>query len=153
MSKIPDEVLQELATNLSRLRPKDPERRKLVERTASIFNCSTKTVHRQLARLRGPRKYTRSDHLSPRGRTEADFKHWVELIAAVKLATRNQKGRHLSTARAIEMVEEGVYIDDRFEQVPKGALRRSNCDRWMRQLGITVRNSLRPIPAVRFEAR
>jgi hypothetical protein len=152
MIKIPDEILQELANNLSLLRSRDPERRVLVNRTAFMFSCSCETVYRQLARLRRPRRCTRSDQGHPRSVTEADFKHWVEIVAALKFATRNQKGRHLSTDRAIELAEEGVYIDGRFEQIPKGALRRSNCDRWMRQLGISVRNSLRQSPAIRFEA-
>ena len=153
MLKIPDEILQELANNLARLKPRDPGRRGLVERTAFLFNCSIKTVHRQLARLRGPRSCTRSDQGHPRSVPEADLVRWVEIVAAVKIASRNRKGRHLSTERAIELAEEGVYLDGRFEQVPKGTLRRASCDRWMQKLGISIGNSLRQTPAIRFEAR
>ena len=38
MLKIPDEILQELANNLARLKPRDAQRRALVERTAVLFN-------------------------------------------------------------------------------------------------------------------
>ncbi len=90
MSKIPDEILLELADNLSKLRPKDAQRRRLVKRTAAMFGCSCETVYRQIARLRGPRQ---------------------------------------------------------------GILHRANCDRWMQRLGISIRQSLRQTPAVRFEAQ
>jgi hypothetical protein len=153
MIKIPEEILLELADNLSRLRARDAERRRLVKRTAAIFGCSCETVYRQIARQRGPRRCTRSDQGQPRQATEPDFRRWVEIVAAVKLATRNKKGRHLSTSRAIELAEEGVYLEGRFEQIPKGGLRRSNCDRWMHRLGISIRHSLRQTPAIRFEAR
>jgi hypothetical protein len=153
MIKIPDEILLELADNLSKLSPRDAQRCKLVERTAAMFGCSCETVYRQLAHLRGPRRCTRSDQGRPRGAMEADYKRWVEVVAAVKLATRNKKGRHLSTSKAIELAEEGVYLEGRFEQIPKGKLQRSNCDRWMQRLGISIHYSLRQTPAIRFEAR
>src|ERR671915_82086 len=102
--------------SLTRLAPRDPERCKLIERTALTFNRSQKTVYRQLAQLRGPRRCTRKDQGHPRHPVEVEFKRWVELVAAIKLATRNRKGRHLSTARAIELAEEGFYLEGRFEQ-------------------------------------
>ncbi len=145
--------LLELAGNLSKFRAREEERRRLVERTATMFGCSVETVYRQLARLRSPRRCTRSDQGRPRNAAESDFRRWVEIVAAVKLATRNKKGRHLSTGKAIELAEEGVYIEGRFEQIPKGKLLRSNCDRWMGRLGISIRHSLRQTPAIRFEAR
>jgi hypothetical protein len=153
MIKIPDEILLELADNLSKLRTRDAERRSLVMRTAAVFGCSCETVYRQLARLQGPRRCTRSDQGQPRQSTEPDFRRWVEIVAAVKLATRNKKGLHLSTSRAIELAEEGVYFEGRYEQIPKGRLQRSNCDRWMHRLGVSIRHSLRQTPAIRFEAR
>jgi hypothetical protein len=153
MTQIPGDVLAELRSNLARLAPRDPERCKLIERTALTFNRSQKTVYRQLAQLKGPRRCTRKDQGHPRHPVEAEFKRWVELVAAIKLATRNRKGRHLSTARAIELVEEGFYLEGRFEQIPKGLLKRSRCDRWMDKLGINLRHGLRPEPCVRFEAR
>jgi hypothetical protein len=153
MAKIPNEVLQELRNNLSRLRSRDPERRSLIKRTACLFNCSGASIYRQLAQLQRPKKCTRKDQGHARYPSEADFKRWVEIVAAIKLATLNQKGRHLSTKRAIELAEEGFYLEGRFEQIPKNALSRTSCDRWMRLLGINIRSSLRPAPCIRFEAK
>jgi hypothetical protein len=152
MIKIPDEILLELAEQLARLKPRDTERRRLIERTAHLLACSPKTVYRQVAKFHGPKRCTRADKGLPRRRPEADFKRWVEIVAAIKLATRNKQGRHLSTSRAIELAEEGVYLEGRFEQIPRGVFRRTCCDEWMRRLGISVRNSLRQTPAIRFEA-
>jgi hypothetical protein len=153
MPKIPNEVLQELRNNLSRLDPRSNERRKLVERTAFLFNCTEQTVYSQLRQLQTPKSYTRKDHGHTRYSVETDFKRWVEIVAAIKLATLNQKGRHLSTHKAIELAEEGFYLDGRFEQIPKGILSRPNCDRWMRMLGINTRSSLQPASCIRFEAK
>lgn len=48
------------------------------------------------------------------------FRRWIEMVAAIKLATLNRKGRHLSTAKAIALAEDGVYLEGRFEHIPKG---------------------------------
>lgn len=153
MAFIPTEVLHELGLNLSQLSSRDPERRRLVEQTATLFRCSQKTIYRQLAKLQILHACSRKDQGRPRHTIEADYKHWVEIVAALKLATRNQKGRHLSTAAAISLAEEGVSLDGRFEQIPKGVLTRSSCDRWMRQLGINIKSSIRQTPSIRFEAQ
>src|SRR6266511_1714145 len=138
MIKIPDEILLELAEQLARLKPRDTERRRLIERTAHLLACSPKTVYRQVAKFHGPKRCTRADKGLPRRRPEADFKRWVEIVAAIKLATRNKQGRHLSTSRAIELAEEGVYLEGRFEQIPRGVFRRTCCDEWMRRLGMGI---------------
>jgi hypothetical protein len=152
MTKIPGEALEELRSNLARLSRRDPERRKLVARTAFLFNRSEKTVYRQLAQLEGPKRCTRKDQGHTRYPVETEFRGWIEIIAALKLATLNRQGRHLSTAKAIELAEAGFYLEGRFQQIPNGVLKRSRCDRWMEKLGITLRQSLRPEPCVRFEA-
>ncbi len=51
------------------------------------------------------------------------------MVAAIKLAPLNRKGPHLSTAKAIALAEEGVYLEGRFEHLPQGVLKRSRCDR------------------------
>ena len=66
MTRIPDEILQELADKLARLKPRDAERRRLIERTAHLFACSPKTVYRQVAKFHGPKRCTRSDQGRPR---------------------------------------------------------------------------------------
>ncbi len=61
MPTIPGKVLEELRSNLAHLRLRDPERRKLVARTAFLFHRSEKTVYRQLAQLPGPKRCTRKN--------------------------------------------------------------------------------------------
>jgi hypothetical protein len=153
MPTIPGEVLEELRSNLAHLCLRDPERRTLVARTAFLFHRSEKTVYRQLAQLPGPKRCTRKDQGHARYPVESEFRRWIEMVAAIKLATLNRKGRHLSTAKAIALAEDGVYLEGRFEHIPKGALTRACCDRWMATLGITLRQRSRPEPCVRFEAQ
>lgn len=153
MAKIPNEVLQDLRDNLSRLSARDAERHKLIARTAFMFNCCEQTVYRQLARLDKLHKAVRRDHGHARYGVEADFKHWVEIVAALKLASLNKKGKHLSTAKALLLAEEGVYLEAKFEQIPPGVLSRSSCDRWMRNGGINIHSSLRQAACIRFEAQ
>lgn len=153
MPKIPNEVLQDLRDNLLRLSARDSERHKLIERTAFMFNCCKQTVYSQLSRIEKLHKVIRKDHGHTRYCEETDFKRWVEIVAAIKLATLNKKGRHLSTSKAISLAEEGFYLEARFEQIPKGVLTRSSCDRWMRSLGINIQGTLRQLPCIRFEAK
>ena len=87
MPKIPNEVLQDLRDNLLRLSARDSERHKLIERTAFMFNCSEKTVYWQLAQIDKLQKVVRKDHGHARYCEEIDFKRWVEIVAAIKLAT------------------------------------------------------------------
>ena len=152
MPTIPGEVLEELRSNLAHLRLRDPERRTWVARTAFLFQRSEKTVSRQLAQLPGPKRCTRKDQGHARYPVEREFRRWIEMVAAIKLATLNRKGRHLSTAKAIALAEDGVDLEGRFEHIPKGVLTRSRCDRWMGTLGMTLRHRSRPEPCVRFEA-
>jgi hypothetical protein len=103
MPTIPGEVLEELRSNLAQLRLRDPERRKLVARTAFLFHRSEKTVYRQLAQVVGPKRCTRKDQGHARYPVESEFRRWIEMVAAIKLATLNRKGQHLSTAKAIAL--------------------------------------------------
>jgi hypothetical protein len=98
MPTIPGEVLEELRSNLTHLRRRDPERRTLVARTAFLCQRSEKTVYRQLAQLPGPKRCTRKDQGHARYPVESEFRRWIEMVAAIKLATLNRKGRHLSVS-------------------------------------------------------
>jgi hypothetical protein len=80
MPTIPGEVLEELRSNLAQLRLRDPERRKLVARTAFLFHRSEKTVYRQLAQLPGPKRCTRKDQGHARYPVESEFRRWIEMV-------------------------------------------------------------------------
>ncbi len=76
------------------------------------------------------------------------------MVAALKLRTTNKKGRHLSTGRAIELMERyGVEVPDGLIKLPPGALTRQTADRYLRQWGYDHVRMTRAPPAVRFQAR
>ena len=55
----------------------------------------------------------RSDHGSTRAVPAAGMDRYAEIVAALKIRTSNKKGRHLSTARAIQLLEtDGVETPD-----------------------------------------
>ena len=55
----------------------------------------------------------RADRGQPRKVPLAELERWCEIIAALKLRTTNKKGRHLSTARALALIEEhGIETPD-----------------------------------------
>jgi hypothetical protein len=71
----------------------------------------------------------------------------------LKLRTTNGKRRHLSTQRAIALLEEhGVETPDGHVQAPIGVLRRATVDRHLLRWGYDQERMSRPPAAVRFEA-
>lgn len=61
-----------------------------------------------------------------------DLEYYCELIAALKLRTTNKAGRHLSTGRAIQLLEEyGVETQQGLVRAPAGSrqgpCRRAEC--------------------------
>lgn len=79
---------------------------------------------------------------------------YVEIVAALKIRTSNKKGRHLSTARAIRLLEEdGVETPEGLVRAPPGLLKRATVDRVLRASGLDHARVTRPIAAVRFQAK
>jgi hypothetical protein len=71
----------------------------------------------------------------------------------MKLRTMNGKGRHLSTARAIEILEEyGVETPEGWVRLPPGLLSKATANRYLRQWGYDHERITRPPAAVRFQA-
>ncbi len=76
------------------------------------------------------------------------------MIAAIKLRTANRKGRHLSTAGAVRLLEEyGVDTPGGFVQAPKGVLTTPTVNRYLNQWGYDRARLTREPAAVRFQAR
>jgi hypothetical protein len=67
---------------------------------------SSATVYRALQSLLKSRAVHRTDRGTPRVLPQAELERYCELIAALKLRTTNKQGRHLSTPRAIEILEQ-----------------------------------------------
>ena len=74
----------------------------------------------------------RADHGKPRLLPQTELECYCELIAVLKLRTTNKQGRHLSTGRAIELMEDyGVETAQGLVKLPKGLLRRPAVNRYL----------------------
>lgn len=85
---------------------------------------------------------------------QAEMERFCEVIAALKIRTTNKKGRHLSTARAIALLEEhGVETPDGEVRAAPGLLNRATVNRYLALWGYDHAHMTRAPAAVRFEAR
>jgi hypothetical protein len=83
----------------------------------------------------------------------SELELYYEVIAALKLRTTNKFGRHLSTSRAIQLLEEhGVKVGLGLIKVLPGLLCRQTVDRYVSRFRLDQVCLLREPPAVRFQA-
>jgi len=130
--QIPSDSLLQLRQRLERLSHKSPERAAQVAAMASLYGVSPATVYRALQDCKRPHAAHRVDHGKPRVLPAAELERYCELIAALKLRTTNKNGRHLSTRRAIELIEGyGVETPQGLVQAPKGLLTRPTVNRYL----------------------
>lgn len=152
-SPIPADSLLALRQRLDRLPPKSPERSTQVAATAELYGVSTDTVYRGLRAVRKPRAAHRTDFGKPRVLPKAELERYCELIAALKLRTTNKKGRHLSTRRAIELLEDfGVETPQGLIQVPQGLLSPTTVNDYLSRWHLDQPRLTRQPVAVRFQA-
>ena len=150
----PGEALIDLRRRLALLSPRDPARTEVMARAAEAYGVSVWTIYRALRELTRPKSVRRSDHGSTRAMPAAAMERYAEIVAALKIRTSNKKGRHLSTARAIRLLEEdGVETLDGLVRAPAGLLKRATVDRVLRASGLDHARVMRPIAAVRFQAK
>ncbi len=150
---IPVDSLLQLRQRLDRLPRKSPERATQIAAVADLYGSSVTTIYRALHVFQKPHAAHRADHGKPRLLPQAELARYCELIAALKLRTTNKKGRHLSTGRAIELMEDyGVETAQGLVKVPKGLLRRPTVNRYLSLLRLDQPHLLREPPAVRFQA-
>jgi hypothetical protein len=143
-----------LRRRLALLSARDPARTEVVARAAEAYGVSVWTIYRALRELTRPKSVRRSDHGSTRAVPAAGMERYAEIVAALKIRTANKKGRHLSTARAIRLLEEdGVETPDGLVRAPAGLLKRATVDRVLRASGLDHARVVRPIAAVRFQAK
>ena len=105
---IPTETLMGLRRRLATLPKRDPGRRGEVARIAELFGVSASTVYRALVSVRHPKGLRRADRGRPRATDATQMNRYCTIVAALKLRTTNDQGRKLSTARAIELLEDYV---------------------------------------------
>ena len=148
-----DETLVTLRGKLEELAPRSVERQHLLQDCADLHGVSVATVYRALREQFRPRSLYRRDRGRPRLVPQPDMERFCELVAAMKLRTTNQKGRHLSTGRALELlVEHGIETPDGLVQAPPGLLTRTTVNRYLKAWGLDDERMGRPPPAQRFQA-
>ncbi|KAF1053483.1 MAG: hypothetical protein GAK43_01375 [Stenotrophomonas maltophilia] len=152
-SPIPGDSLTQLRQRLDRLPKKSPERATQVAALAELYGVSPSTVYRALNLIHKPHAAHRADHGKPRVLQQAELERYCELIAALKLRTTNKQGRHLSTNRAIELLEDyGVETAQGLIKAPKGVLSRPTINRYLSLWRLDQPRLSRQPPAVRFQA-
>ncbi|HHX5191905.1 TPA: IS481 family transposase [Yersinia enterocolitica] len=150
---MPAEELLQLRQRLERLSPKSPERAAQISAMSELYGVSATSVYRALNDLLKPHAVHRLDHGLPRVLPKRDMERYCELVAALKFRTTNKKGRHLSTRRAIELLEDyGVDTEQGHIQAPRGVLTRSTVNRYLAHWHLDQPHLHRPPPAVRFQA-
>lgn len=152
--RLPAEALINLRRRLDTLPPRHPERTTLLQNAAGLYGVSRATLYRQLQHRVRPKPIRRVDRGKPRKLPASELERYCEIIAALKLRTSNKKGRHLSTNRAIELLEgEGVETPDGLVRLSPGMLTRTTVNRYLRDWGYDHARMTRAPAAVRFQAR
>ncbi|MDQ2762153.1 MAG: IS481 family transposase, partial [Pseudomonadota bacterium] len=148
-----DETLVTLRGKLDDLPPRSAERQQFLQGCADLHGVSVATIYRALREQFRPRSLHRRDRGRPRKLSQREMERFCELIAAMKLRTTNQKNRHLSTNRALELlVEHGIETPDGLVRAPLGLLTRATVNRYLRIWGLDDERMGRPPPAQRFQA-
>ena len=151
--QVPASALVSLRQSLELLPVRCPERKRLVENTAHLYGISKDTLYRLLREQTRPKSIHRTDRGQPRKLSQLEMESYCEIIAAFKIRTSNKKGRHISTTRAIEVLEEyGVDTPNGFIQPPPGLLTRTTVNRYLQAWGYDQERMTRQPPAVRFQA-
>lgn len=152
-SPVPIESIIILHNNLMGLSARHPERRRLQEEASKSFGVSLSTVRRVLRTYQKPKSLKRTDFNRPRNMTAAEMQNYCEIVAAVKLRTTNKKGRHLSTPRILEILEDhGIEIDGQKILLPKNLLKKSTVNRYLKRLGFSPKGLLLEPVVVHFQA-
>lgn len=151
--EIPVEALILLRHRLDSLPSRCQERRILVEEAAALYGVSCDTLYRALRQGSRPKALNRADSGIPRKLSRQEMELYCEVIAAFKIRTCNKKGRHISTVRAIELLEEyGMDTPKGFIKPLKGLLTRSTVNYYLKAWGYDHQRMTRQPPAVRFQA-
>jgi hypothetical protein len=152
-SRIPNEALISLRHRLETLPARHADRKDMIAAAAELYGVSRATLYRGLRQQLHPRPLHRADRGKPKVIPAAELVRYCETIAAMKLRTLNGKGRHLSTAQAIRILEEhGVETPDGPVRVPPGLLTKQTANRYLKEWGYDHDRMTRPPAAVRFQA-
>ncbi len=151
--RIFSEALMSLRHRLSGFPSRSKERRIIMQETAALYGVSETTLYRALRDYNRPKALRRSDRGQPRLLPADELEAYCEIIAAIKIRTSNQKGRHLSTSESIRLLEEfGVETPKGFIKADAGQLKKTTVNHYLKQWGYDRNYLIRQPPAVRFQA-
>jgi hypothetical protein len=138
--RIPYEALISLRDRLETLPARHADRKSMISATAALYGVSWATLYRGLRRQLHPRPLHRSDRGKPKIIPATELERYCETFAAMKLRTLNGKGRHLSTAQAIRILEEhGVETPDGPVRLSPGLLSKATANRYLKEWGLRSR--------------
>jgi transposase len=148
---IPETRLIELKKSLDILPPRSAERKSMVREFGELYGVSSSSVYRALRRRWRPKGLRRSDAGSSRVMPAAEMEKYCQIIAAMKIRTRNKKGRHLPTTEAIRLIEQfGIETAQGLVKASEGALKKTTVNRYLKSWGYDLRSlDVEPV-AVRF---
>lgn len=152
--KIPEERLLELKKRLDLLPPRNHERIKMIQTFADLYAVSVSSVYRALREKRTPKSLRRADAGFTRVLPNAEMELYCQIIAAMKLKTRNKKGHHLPTTEALRLLEDfGVETAQGLKKPPRGILKKATVNRYLKKWGYDFLSlDVEPV-AVRFQAK
>lgn len=150
---VPVEAIISLRARLDQLSPRSPERKDLIDKTADLYGVSRSTLYRELNSQPRPKDARRADFGTSRKVPKGELDRYCQVVAALKLKTENKKGHHISTAKAIEIIEDhGVTTPDGFIKASPGLLDKSLVNRHLKALGYDRKRLSFEPPCVRFQA-
>ena len=150
---IPTEQLILLHNKMLDFSPRHPERKGLIYSMAKSFDVSESTVRRQLREHIHFSDPARSDKNMPRVISKNDMLLYCQLVAALKIRTSNKKNTHLSTKSCIRIIEDhGVEIGNSLIKAPKGTLRKTTINRYLKSFGYDSASMRIEPTVVHFEA-
>lgn len=152
-NSLPFETLATLRVRLDQLGTRSPDRKALIESTASLYGVSAETVYRALRQGYKPKGVRRADQGKPRKISRVELNKYCEVIAALKVRTTNKKGRHISTVRALEILEKyGIETPQGLLKVEPGVLNKTMVNRYLKIFGYDQTTLTCQPPSVRFQA-
>ena len=144
----------ELTKRLDLLPPRHPERVKMIQTFSDLYAVSVGSVYRALRKKRIPKSLRRADAGITRVLPSAEMEIYCQIIAAMKLKTRNKKGHHLPTTEALRLLEDfGIETAQGLKKPPKGILKKATVNRYLKKWGYDFRSLDMESAAVRFQAK
>jgi transposase InsO family protein len=149
-----DDTLIMLHNKLSGMPIRDPERKLIIKEASEFYGVSVATIYRYLRKYNKLSTITRADYNCPRLIKYEEMKKYCKLIAALKLRSTNKKGRHLSNAACIRILEDyGIEMGNELIKAPKGLLKTSTISFYLRRFGLEHSMLKIQPPFVRFQAQ